>query len=664
MVPTSTWSCGECNSHLNPGATQVKDQPLACNNCQKIFHKRCTNRKGVKGIGWNKTPRFCPACLASNISEVGNSTISDSLQLASPSPSSLASISQPTNSRLASTSLPQGSSSITTLSTARQNPVTSVPPDDATETVPLTRDKDDPRNTDQPQRFPSNAIRQRKSNIAVLEPEKEFQKATIDACRSTITQQEAELKRLKESLDIRNGKIMQLESQVGLATSHLSRRDECPKDSNSRTVTDQLSATLSSLNLLLSKLTLWSDPPVSRASPVNVYNTHCNHNRPYQVDRCTQTQTIMNISSTTPDASTVAVEVSDTMDATDNEDSHDDTEIIFTCTLCNKDLKSSQQLDRHVENVHNNQATQPPAPVNNLESSIECEYCGETFPAQCSFIFTSPQSMPPITFLVTDVSSDSTAKLSLTHTWGLVMDKYPTSAQKLHNKAGIHHLHQPYDYLWSPSTWKASKETDTIFCSFFVNSNQQSSSSRSYEFPFATRTFFVNCTQNTPSKYQPQTCFLTRKTCLVNQDMCGMVLLLGGEMISMPMSVLLRALVTVSRGWNCHWMRTLYYFCPTMHPLPARTVTSLTQFAAYQNSCFSISSLATRSWSVPTPTAPASPPWEGRWPGTTSARDITWPTTGHLSHPSTTTMVNQSPLLICLLHPPTSQLLKFASIVL
>ena len=381
-VPTSTWSCGECNSHLNPGATQVKDQPLACNNCQKIFHKRCTNRKGVKGIGWNKTPWFCPACLASNIFTVGNSTISDSLQLASPSPSSLASISQPTNSRLASTSLPQGSSSITTLSTARQNPVTSVPPDDATETVPLTRGQDDPRNTDQPQRFPSNAIRQRKSNIAVLEPEKEFQKATIDACRSTITQQEAELKRLKESLDIRNRKIMQLESQVGLATSHLSRRDECPKDSNSRTVTDQLSATLSSLNLLLSKLTLWSDPPVSRASPVNVYNTHCNHNRPYQVDRCTQTQTIMNISSTTPDASTVAVEVSDTMDATDNEDSHDDIEIIFTSTLCNKDLKSSQQLDRHVENVHNNQATQPPAPVNNLESSIECEYCGETFPTQ------------------------------------------------------------------------------------------------------------------------------------------------------------------------------------------------------------------------------------------------------------------------------------------
>ena len=175
---------------------------------------------------------------------------------------------------------------------------------------------------------------------------------------------------------------MQLESQVGLATSDLSRRDECPKDSNSRTVTDQLSATPSSLNLLFSKLTLWSDPPVSRASPVNVYNTHCNHNRPYQVDRCTQTQTIMNISTTTSDASTVAVEVSDTMDATDNEDSHDDTEIIFTCTLCNKDLKSSQQLDRHVENVHNNQATQPPAPVNNLESSIECEYCGETFPTQ------------------------------------------------------------------------------------------------------------------------------------------------------------------------------------------------------------------------------------------------------------------------------------------
>ena len=59
-------------------------------------------------------------------------------------------------------------------------------------------------NAVQVQRFPNNSTRQRKSNVVTLNPEIEFQKASLDACRSTIIQQEAEIKRLKEALDLRN----------------------------------------------------------------------------------------------------------------------------------------------------------------------------------------------------------------------------------------------------------------------------------------------------------------------------------------------------------------------------------------------------------------------------------------------------------------------------
>ena len=39
-------------------------------------------------------------------------------------------------------------------------------------------------------------------------------------------QQETEIRRLKESLDIRNKRIMQLDGQVGIATSYISNRND------------------------------------------------------------------------------------------------------------------------------------------------------------------------------------------------------------------------------------------------------------------------------------------------------------------------------------------------------------------------------------------------------------------------------------------------------
>ena len=79
-------------------------------------------------------------------------------------------------------------------------------------------------------RQPTHASRQRTSNIAVNNAELEFNKTALSACRSTISQQEIELRRLKENIEIRNKRIIQLEAQVSHATDFIASRDSS-KDS-------------------------------------------------------------------------------------------------------------------------------------------------------------------------------------------------------------------------------------------------------------------------------------------------------------------------------------------------------------------------------------------------------------------------------------------------
>ena len=74
-------------------------------------------------------------------------------------------------------------------------------------------------------RYPSTNTRQRSSNVNVSNPELEFQRTALNALRSTVSQQEAEIKRLNECMDIRNKRIVQLESQVGHASDLLADRN-------------------------------------------------------------------------------------------------------------------------------------------------------------------------------------------------------------------------------------------------------------------------------------------------------------------------------------------------------------------------------------------------------------------------------------------------------
>ena len=66
----------------------------------------------------------------------------------------------------------------------------------------------------------------------------EFQKTSLNACRSTIAQQQAELKRLNENLSVRNSRVMQLEDQVKYASDTIADRN--PSASGDPTGNDKL----------------------------------------------------------------------------------------------------------------------------------------------------------------------------------------------------------------------------------------------------------------------------------------------------------------------------------------------------------------------------------------------------------------------------------------
>ena len=380
-ISPQCWTCTHCNTDIDPGASHVRDQPLTCKKCLKKFHKRCSDRKGVKGSNWNKNPWFCASCLSSN-TYTTNPSVSlshSSQQIITVVPSSS---SQPSSSPLmpSSTCIPPttrgnpaheegfGTTNDIDLQIPTDTGVLSMEFSNNTNTVAAPNDQGPHSSTDQALRYPSNAIRQRKSNVAAGEPEKEFQKAVIDACRSTITQQEAELKRLNENLDIRNKKIMQLESQVGSAASYLSSRDTGHQSNISTNISDHLTALLTTMNLVLSKLTLCTDSPAaSRSSPISIYNSPCQLPKVTLVNMGTQTDTAT-INTNTVDMSVTTIT---------RETMPDDTEAVLSCTLCGKVLESMEQLDLHIESTHSSSSTTQEVP--GITENTSCDHCGEKF---------------------------------------------------------------------------------------------------------------------------------------------------------------------------------------------------------------------------------------------------------------------------------------------
>ena len=249
-IQHSTYNCGSCNIALNPSASTAKDQGLLCNKCGRMFYKKCTDRRKWTN-NWRKIPWTCSLCEtvtnAGGISVLPQSEQTDPLQYEF-------------NSQMASSSLSQPHDTI--------SPIDPIPTDEAARIANRPSDTADLMN-DIPVHIPIdyleapasvkeansftfeshsiqprvhvNAKRQRSSNVPLHNAELEFHKTALASCRSTISQQEAELKRLKETLEIRTKRIIQLEQIVGYASDHISSRGtQNSHDSNYDVIANRL----------------------------------------------------------------------------------------------------------------------------------------------------------------------------------------------------------------------------------------------------------------------------------------------------------------------------------------------------------------------------------------------------------------------------------------
>ena len=275
-------NCSSCHQTVNFIAHAAKDQGLTCSKCNKTFHKKCTDRKKLTK-NWQKQPWYCPACILeipNNINTSNNVPHNDLAMVTNLNPVAgvfLPALQLPDIHPLQGLQLPgllpgpqpPSNLPLTGLQPHGELPgvhssglLTGVPvqppghlPDiqspgplpglqppaplpglqaygqlPGVQSPGLLPSAQPAKQPSQPPnqptiRFPNNSIRQKSSNINLSNPEIEFQKTALNACRSTIAQLEAEKKRLNETLSIRNRRIMQLEEQIGHASDYVASRD-------------------------------------------------------------------------------------------------------------------------------------------------------------------------------------------------------------------------------------------------------------------------------------------------------------------------------------------------------------------------------------------------------------------------------------------------------
>ena len=363
--------CSGCDRRLNPDAKQPKDQALSCQKCGNSFHKKCTDRIQMRA-NWQRDPWFCQSCvrgtdsystissspsLHDNIATAArqylqiedDSIMEVSERVASETPEN---IDSPLNPR----ALEFFHHSTLTLTT----PLLTEPPSTATTHSLNTTTITTTTNTIPTIRFPNNSSKQRGSNIKTTDPEEEFRQTALDSCRSTIAQQEADIKKWKEANAIRNRKIIQLEDQVTVAAEHVASRDP----SNNHNIDDRTDNTalekkvVNILETLLSKkekLGPQSQSPV--VNNIHIYNTTGSNSKTevsIKVDQTTQTE-----------------EISTNQTITDAEDTPTDNPI--NCDICNSPSTTKSSLETHKLDKH---AVQKES---QLSFEHTCDHCSRKF---------------------------------------------------------------------------------------------------------------------------------------------------------------------------------------------------------------------------------------------------------------------------------------------
>ena len=172
--------------------------------------------------------------------------------------------------------------------------------------------------------------------------------------------QEAELRTLKESLDVRNKKIIQLEGQISHAARHIAER---PSDQVSHAEYHNSSASVaSSLATLHSKL-----DTLLKMSCIPVNNININNNPSGSSN--TSSSKLEDKTTQIPDNSileespaispcnpaslpTLSTFSDDLCTPPVLEPMEEGTEAVLMCTTCGKTFQTDKQLDEHIEGTH------------------------------------------------------------------------------------------------------------------------------------------------------------------------------------------------------------------------------------------------------------------------------------------------------------------------
>ena len=262
----SSSTCNSCKTLITPTANNPRDQGLTCNRCNKIYHKKCTDRRKTT-TNWRKSPWYCSCCMIGNHdpqSDQLNTEVDPCIVTEYPPATSLV---PALASVTVCSSLPVITPSIITPSSAAYS---SSRPSITTNTSYPTPPAPAPAVS-----FPNNSVRQRSSNVNANSSEIDFLQTSLDTCRSTIAQQESELKKLKEAVEIRNKRIMQLEGQVGHAAEQVAARTDNSCHINASNDTSTIGNIDKSVTEILRKLDSLSST-TSASAPVNHFNIHNN----------------------------------------------------------------------------------------------------------------------------------------------------------------------------------------------------------------------------------------------------------------------------------------------------------------------------------------------------------------------------------------------------
>ena len=215
-------------------------------------------------------------------------------------------------------------------------------------------------------KLPSNAIRQRSSNVISSDPDKEFLKTALDTCRSNIAKQETELKKLKETLEIRNKKILQLEEQIGEAASYIGRRNTSD-DATDGNTTQRLE---DCILLLVSKLESSSNDTSSPVNNISIYSQGC----------LNKTTTSLYSQATQTEASFACENCKQTNENPSKEKAHNEpshkppvSNSLFRCTSCVKFFLSEKELTSHIESKHATDSSKPAV------FAHTCKHCKRKF---------------------------------------------------------------------------------------------------------------------------------------------------------------------------------------------------------------------------------------------------------------------------------------------